>query len=122
VSAVLGATAGQGRHIATRLCEWDVPGASGLNQKKVTVTLDTAQGFANAKTPVGGPITKVPANGIGDEAVFGTTGKFATTLSVKKGEVFFVVHVFGFPLDQPKALDEVQAKEKTLALEILSNL
>lgn len=82
----------------------------------------TEQGFAASKTPVGNGITKVPGSGIGDEAVFGTTPKFATTLAVKKGELFFIVHVFGFPLDQPKAIDEVQAKERTLALQILSKL
>lgn len=93
-----------------------------MNQKKVTITLVTEQAFAYAKIPVGGPITKVPATGIGDDAVFGTTAKSATTLTVRKGTFFFVVHVFGFPIDQPKALDEVQAKERTPALEILSKL
>jgi hypothetical protein len=123
VSAVLGVQVGEGRRVAPTLCEWAMPGASpSLSQKKVTITLQTEQGFAAAKMPVGGALTKVPASGIGDDAVFGTTPKLATTLAVKKGNFFFIVHIFGFPLDQPKAVDEVQAKEKTLALQILSKL
>jgi hypothetical protein len=89
----------------------------------VDIALPTAQGFAYAKMPVGSNgITKVPISGIGDEAIFGTTPKFATTLAVKKGDFYIIVHVYGFPIDPGKPLDEVQAKEKTLALEILSKL
>jgi hypothetical protein len=123
VSTVLGVQVGEGRRVAPKLCEWAIPGESpSLSQKKVTVTLVSEQGFAAAKMPVGSGITKVPATGIGDDAVFGTTPKFATTLTIKKGDFYFVVHVFGFSLDQPKAIDEVQAKEKTLALLILPKL
>jgi hypothetical protein len=124
VSTVLGVQVVEGRRVAPKLCEWARPGESpSLSQKKVTVTLlESEQGFAYAKMPVGHGITKVPASGIGDDAVFGTTPKYATTLTVKKGDFFFVVHVFGFPLDQVKAIEQVQAKEKTLALQILSKL
>jgi len=122
VSSVLGVQVGEGQRVATKLCEWSVPGAPGLNVKKVTVTLQDAQSFAYAKMPVGHGITKITVSGIGDEAIYGTTPRFATTLTVKKGGFFFVVHVWGFPLDQTKAIDDVQAKEKTLALQILSKL
>jgi hypothetical protein len=64
-------------------------------------------------------ITKAPATGIGDEAVYGTTSGYATTLSVKKGDFFSVVRVWGVPLDQAKAVDDVQAREKTLVPQIL---
>jgi hypothetical protein len=123
VSAVLGVQVGEGRRVAPTLCEWAVPGeAPSIRQKKVTVIIVTAQGFAAAKMPVGQGTTKVPASGIGDEAVFGTTAKLLTNLTVKKGDFYFAVAIYGFPLDQPKAVVEVQAKEKTLALEILSKL
>jgi hypothetical protein len=123
VSAVLDVQVGEGRRVAPTLCEWAIPGeAPSIRQKKVTVTLESERGFAAAKMPVGHGTTKVPASGIGDDAVFGTTPKYATTLTVKKGDLYFVVHVWGFPLDQSKAVDEVQAKEKTLALQILSKL
>ena len=61
-------------------------------------------------------ITKTPVTGVGDDAVFGTTQGIGTVLTVKKGDIVFVVHVFGFPDDQ------TQAKEKALALQILPKL
>ena len=121
--AVLGAAVGGGKQIATTVCEWAVSNElPGTTQKKVTVTLLTARGFEAATTPVGGLITRRAVHGIGDEAAFGTTGKVAVTLAVKKGSVMFSVRVQGFPLDQAQAVDHVQAKEKTLALQIVSKL
>jgi hypothetical protein len=122
VSAVLGVNVGEGQRMAPTLCEWSVSGQSGPGSKKVTVTLQNPQAFAYAKMPVGHGITKTPVSGIGDDAVYGTTPNFAATLTVKKGDVVFAVRVFGFPIAEGKSLDEVQAKEKTLALEILSKL
>jgi hypothetical protein len=120
VSAVLGVQVGDGQRVAPTLCEWAMPGASpSLSQKKVTITLQTEQGFAAAKVPVGGAITKVPSVMTQFSA---QPPSSLPTLAVKKGNFFFIVHIFGFPLDQPKAVDEVQAKEKTLALQILSKL
>jgi hypothetical protein len=124
VSAVLGVNVGAGNRLASKVCDWSASGQpAGTSAKKVTVTLLDAQGFAATKMPVNSKgITKTPVSGVGDDAVFGTTSGLATTLSVKKGDFFFVVRVSGFPLNPPSALDEVQAKEKTLALQILSKL
>ena len=125
VSAVLGVQVGEGRRVAPTLCEWAIPGESpSTRQKKVTVSILTPGGerrFAAAKMPVGRGVTKTPASGIGDDAVFGIYPP-VSGLTVKKGDFFFAINVYGFPLDQPKAIDEVQAKEKTLALQILSRL
>jgi len=119
VGAVLGTQVGEGKHLASTVCEWAGPG----NQKKVDLTLLTERGFEAAKTPVGGGlITKTPVSGIGDDAVFGTTGKVAATFAVKKGGVMFSVRVQGFPIDQPQAVSDVQAKEKALAVQIVSKL
>jgi LysM repeat protein len=71
--------------------------------------------------PVGRGVTKTPASGIGDDAVFGTQPP-VSALTVKKGDFFFAISVYGFPLDQPQAIDQVQAKERALALQILSKL
>jgi hypothetical protein len=122
VSAVLGVQVGEARRLVPTLCEWSAPGPIGLNTKKVTVNLASKQGFADAKMPADHGITKVPESGLGNDAVVGTTPGYATTLTVKKGDLVFVVHVWGFPLDQPKAVDDVQVKEKTLALQLLSKL
>ncbi|HXY49035.1 MAG TPA: hypothetical protein VEI01_06255 [Terriglobales bacterium] len=122
VSAALGADVAEGKRVTPKLCDWSVPGQSpGMRAKKVTITMLEPQGFSNAKLQGGGGnITKTPVSGIGDEAVYGTTSGLATTLSVRKGSVAFTVHVWGF--DEKKDVDQIKAKEKTLALEALSKL
>jgi len=117
ISAVLGLNVSAGKPLGTKSCDWTVPGQPmGINARRVTVTLLNEQAFAYAKMPVNFKgITKTSVSGIGDDAVYGTAAGHGT-LSVKKGNSAFVVHVYGFPLDQ------IEAKEKTLALEILSKL
>jgi hypothetical protein len=117
ISAVLGLNVAAGKPLGTKTCDWIAPGQPiGINAKKVTVTLLDEQGFAYAKMAVNFKgITKTSVSGVGDDAVYGTAAGQGT-LSVKKGNSAFVVHVYGFPLDQ------IEAKEKTLALEILSKL
>jgi hypothetical protein len=122
VSAVLGVPVGNGSRVAPTLCGWEAPGPKAMNTKRVTITFQDPRAFEYAKAPAGKGITKVPVSGIGDEAVQGTTPKFATTLTVKKGSNVFVVHVWGFPIDQPFDLEKVQAMEKALALEAASKL
>lgn len=123
VSAVLGMQAGPGKRLATTLCGWRPSGQPAGKAKSVMITLLNASGFAATKTQLGvAGITKVPVSGIGDEAVYGTTSGLGSTLSVKKGDFYFVVHVNGFPFDKAKGADEVEAKEKTLAMQILSKL
>src|ERR1700730_18293836 len=74
VSAVLEVQV-EGRRVAPTLCEWAIPGESpSIRQKKVTISILTPGGeqrFAAAKMPVGRGVTKTPASGIGDDAVFG---------------------------------------------------
>jgi hypothetical protein len=124
VSAALGVPV-ESRLVAPTLCQWAIPGeAPSIRQKKVTVSILTPGGerqFAAAKMPVGHGVTKTPASGIGDDAVFGTQPP-VSSLTVKKGTFFFAISVYGFPLDKPEAVDQVQAKEKALALQILSKL
>ncbi len=123
VSAVLGVQAGPGKRLASTLCDWRMPAQPGMKAKSVIITLLDARGFAATKTQLNVMgITKVPVSGIGDEAVYGTTSGLGSTLSVKKGDFYFVVHVNGFPFDKAKGADETEAKEKTLALEILSKV
>ena len=120
VSAVLGIKVGAGKPLPgnSKLCHWGAPVlmAKGTTKKGVMLTLQDPMAFAYAKMPVGHGITKVPVSGIGDDAVYGTTPGYPTVLTVKKGDVVFVVHVTGFPDDQ------IKAKEKTLALDVLAKL
>ncbi len=123
VSAVLGVQVGPGKRIASKLCQWTGPQPMGPSAKSVALTLLDARGFAAVKTPVNAEgITKTPMSGLGDEAVYGTTAGVGASLSVKKGDFYFSVHVRGFPYNKAKGPDEVEGKEKTLALEILSKM
>ena len=118
VSAVLGVNVGAGKSLVSTVCEWTAPNqAPGVAAKKVTVTLQKPQAFAYAKMPVNSKsITKTAVSGIGVDAVYGTTAGQLATLTVKKGDVVFVVRVTGFPLDQ------LEDKEKILAKEIVAKL
>jgi hypothetical protein len=78
--------------------------------------LTPAQQFDTIKTPlpVKG-IIKIPVSGLGDDAVYGGN-RFMTELTVKKGVFVFQIRVFGFPME------DIKAKEKTLAQEVLAKL
>jgi hypothetical protein len=120
VSGALGIAAGAGQPLVpnhTSICGWGQPGFGG---KRVVAGIYTqlgsrtpAERFNAVKTPVEG-ITKTPVSGVGDEAVSVTTPGMGTGLIVRKGAAVFDVRVYGFPLDQ------IQAKEKALALDILT--
>ncbi|HKF51902.1 MAG TPA: hypothetical protein VKB26_06290 [Candidatus Acidoferrales bacterium] len=125
VSAVLGVSVGAGEKILpnnTAVCGWEVPGQKGMDRKRVVLNIYTQIGsmtpiqrFNAAKTPMQG-ITKAPASGVGDDAIFATTPGFGTGLIFRKGNAAFDLRVYGFPLDQ------IEAKEKTLALDVLAKL
>ena len=61
-------------------------------------------------------VTKTPAPGIGDDAFY-TVVQTASSLSVKKGKSYIVVHAYGVG-----DLAKQQAVEKTIAIEALPNL
>jgi hypothetical protein len=121
VSEVLGVSVDPGKLVVPTICGWsEATRKPGTSAKKVTLSLKKPQEFAYLKMPIGEGITKTPVSGIGDEAVYGTTPGYATTLSVRKGDKVFVVQVWGF--DIKKDDDHIKATEKTLALEVLSKL
>jgi hypothetical protein len=118
VSAALGTGVEAGKPIVAsnpKICGWAPPGGPKIDGKKLTLTLITLQSFDNGKKPLQG-IEKVPLSGVGDDAIYITTGGFGTALNVKKGSGGFQVRVGGFKKDQ-----EMQV-EKTLALEVLKKL
>jgi len=88
---------------------------------RVALTISNERAFGYAKTPVVSSVKTMPASGVCDDAVYavtpGVTPGLGTSLYVKKGSSYFVVHVYGFP-DQTKAM----AMEKTLALLACSKL
>lgn len=114
ISQVLGVNVGPGEHMtptSTTLCAFGQPGP----QKHVVLAIITPQMFAYEKHPLQG-IKEEVLNGVGDEAHYMTTPGFGTGLSVRHGNFVFKVRVYGFP---PA---DVEAREKTLALEILAKL
>ena len=122
VSAALGTTVEAPQHVAPTLCQWSAPNQPNtMNAKKVALTISNDRAFGYAKTPVVSSVKTVPASGVCDDAVYavtpGVTPGLGTSLYVKKGSSYFVVHVYGFP-DQSKAM----AMEKTLALQACSKL
>jgi hypothetical protein len=120
VATATGMNVGPGEHKGAKLCEWPVPNQpNSIEGKKVTLTLQPGLAFNFAKAPTGHGIVKTPVSGLGDDAVYGTTPKYATTLTVKKGDLTFTVHVFGIPQDQT---DTIKAMEMVLAKEVLANL
>lgn len=118
VAAVLGMNVDVGKQAATGVCEWDVLGQPfGIRGKKATVHFVTERAweYANVSVP-GNTVTKTQVSGVGDQAVFGTTSGRLATLTVKKGNVFFVVQIYGFPIEQ------LREKEKALALNVVAKL
>jgi len=115
VNAVLGISVKAGEPSPGNiLCEWPPP--SPTNTKRVEVSVSDSSNWAMEKAPpAGAGVETTPVNGIADDAFYlKTAGE--TMLYVKKGKVEFFVLVHGFPVDQ------VKAKEKTLAQQVLTKL
>ena len=114
VAAALGVKdVAAGAPIGNTGCQW-------VSQDKalhafVTLSFWDPAGFPAMKAPLPN-VTKTPAPGIGDDALYSTIGKF-TTLSVKKGGAVFLVKAYGVP-DQAKQ----EAIEKTLATDVIAKL
>jgi len=122
-----GAHAGENRalpgsHTSTRAsCAWYENGAASIGSKRVLITvlgptgsLTPVQRFENAKAPVP-RIAKTPVKGVGDDAVYVTTG-MTTSMYVKKGSSVFQILVSGFRAEEAKTM------EKTLAQDALAKL
>lgn len=114
VSAALGASVGPGERVvptSPKLCGFGGAGAA----KRVVVALITPTMFAHEKHPLQG-IAEEQAPGLGDDAHYMNTPGFGTGLSVLKGGFAFKIRVYGFPIEQ------VKAKEKMLARQVLAKL
>jgi hypothetical protein len=122
VSAAVGVALDAGKESGALDCQWSEPGKS-LTGKGVLLhilgsvgSLTPAQRFETIKTPL--PIkgvTKSPISGVGDDAVYLTTSG-RTELTVKKSDSVFQIRVYGLPEE------EIKAKEKTLAQDVLAKL
>lgn len=100
-----------------KICRWGESGGQPGRSPAVVVTIQDAQAFNFAKAPTTSKtLVKTPVSGVGDDAVFNTIGTVTVTLTVKKADNYFEVHVYGFPIEETKTL------EKTFAQKIVSRL
>jgi hypothetical protein len=117
VNAALGLSTVPPKSTPARICRWGESGGQAGRRPAVVLTIQDAQAFNFAKAPsTSTNLVKTPVSGIGDDAVFNTIAGVTATLTVKKADTYFEVHVYGFPVDQTKTI------EKTLAQEIAAKL
>lgn len=117
VGAALGVSTISGKSTGGRICRWAGPGGRPGVSPALVLTIQDARAFDFAKAPTNSPsLVKTPASGVGDDAVFNTVGIVTATLTVKKGDTYFEVHVYGFPVERTKTI------EKTIAQEVVSRL
>ncbi len=116
VNAALGGSVGAGVALGTTVCRWAEPNGRPGRIPAVVVTIQDEREFNFAKAPAGTAIVKTPVSSVGDDAVLITVGSITATLSVKKGDTYFAIHVYGFPVAQTQSI------EKELAKEIVSKL
>lgn len=110
VSAVLGANFGKPIPAGAKVCEWIATGVSGPNgTKKVELVMVPANEFATRLTPMPAPVTRTPLS-IGDAANYETT-PMGGTLSVQKGDVYFMLQVRGVPLINQQAMEVTLAQD-----------
>jgi hypothetical protein len=120
INAELGVPAA-GKSLGPNLCIWVQTGVKpGSARRKVDLVMLIMQGYDLAKTP-NSQTSVIPVSGLGDDAYyFAMASGQAMELRVKKGGVAFGIRVqrsgTSFTIDQ------IKAKEKTLALEVLAKL
>jgi hypothetical protein len=104
VSDAFGVAVKAGEPANPTLCSWSAGG------KRLTLLITDDKHFAGARKNGDLPgITIETVSGVGDDAVLTTTSGNFPSIMVKKGAVYFMLRVYGFPIDQAKA------KEKALA-------
>ncbi len=113
VSAAVSAQVGAGEYVTPTFkatCTWTAPG------KIVTLMTESTSAFQSGKTPISPAMKITPASGIGDDAYYVVTGTIVM-LFTKKGNVAFKTSVYS-----QLSLDTLMAMEKTLALQVASEL
>lgn len=125
VSAVLGVPAA-GRALGPKSCIWVQTGVKpGSPKRRVDLVILIMQGYTGGyamATMPNAPTSATHVGGLGDDAYYLSmkSGPPTTELRVKKGSVAFGIQVQSH--DTPFTPDEIKAKEKTLALDILAKL
>ena len=112
VSAALRVSVDVGKATGSKICRWAAPGGRPGLTPALVLTIQDAKAFDFAKSPSkSANLVKTPAAGVGDDAVLNTIGAVTATLTVKKGDAYFELHVYGFPIDETKTMETMLAKE-----------
>ena len=127
VSEALGVAVGAPEQHDEFNCEWSEPNKNDLQAKKVLLhivgpagPLTVEEQFNAIKAPtLSNRITKTPVSGLGDEALYGIVGVSPPELTVRKGKFVFQISIHGLPRNQ---INEIEAKEKALAQDVLAKL
>lgn len=120
VSAALGVPV-VGKSLGPKVCFWSQAGAKpGSTLRKVDLVILVTEGYTLAKTP-NSRTSVTPASGLGDDAYYFamTSGQYME-LRVKKGSIVFGIRVHRS--GTPFTTDQIKAKEKALAQEVLAKL
>jgi hypothetical protein len=112
VSTTVGASVGAASPIANTGCSWKGTGASKV---LVSVSMQNEKMFNSVKGAPPPNTTKASISGVGDEAIFTGTQGFAS-LWVRKGTTYFLVRIYGLPVE------EAQTKLKALGAIVASKL
>lgn len=118
VGSVLGISVSAGGLLSPNMkktCGWPPPGGA-VPPKRVLVNIANANVFAGAKMGLVGKSEVItPVSGVGDEAFYDVVGR-GIAFFARKGDFAFSVRVYGFPPN------EIKAKEKALAQDVLAKL
>ena len=112
VSTSIGGSVGAASPIANTGCSWTTTGAKRIT---LSVSMQSDKMFASAKSSVAPNTTKTSIPGLGDEAIFIGTERFAS-LWLKKGTKFVLIRMYGLPMSA------AQTKLKAAATNVLSKL
>ena len=116
VGAALGVSVSAGKASGNTICRWAGPdGHPGANPALV-VTIQDAKAFEFAKSPSKSATLVKGAAGGGDDSSINMIGTMTAILTVKKGDTYFELHVYGLPIDHTKTV------ETTLGKEVVANL
>lgn len=124
VSAVLGVPV-VSKGLGPKVCMWSQTGAKpGSTLRRVDLVILIMQGYTLAKTvakTANAPTSMTPVRGLGDDAYYlaGASGSQYMEIRVKKGSVAFGIRVHR---SRTFSVDQVKAKEKTLALDVLAKM
>jgi hypothetical protein len=112
VSSAIGGAAQAGKPIYTTGCSW----SSTSPKATVTISFQNLGTYERLKAANSTMLVKTSISGVGDDAFYQSAGAW-TTLTVKKGDAYFIVRVYGVT-DQAKQKEI----EKTLGAEAAAKL